>query len=190
VSEAIIDPKSQATPRIFPVPGTNLHRLLTDQEFKQGFRSRLKIGNPWMAFFYKLRLLPLLGMGKQIMLLTTLGRKSGKLRDTPIGYYRIGGQVYVFSGWGRDTNWFKNIEAHPDQVDVQIGFKRDHAHAEIVDDPREALQLLESFVVQNPKGAQMLMGWDPLQDDIRKADFSFMIERMLIVRFRFGEDYS
>jgi deazaflavin-dependent oxidoreductase (nitroreductase family) len=177
-------PKTIAVSRSFPLPETKLYRMLMDPEFKRDFHSRLKVGNPWMVLFYRLGILPLIGMGKQMMLLSTIGRKTGKQRFTPIGYYRVDGQVYVFSGWGKGASWFQNMQSHPDRVQVQIGFKHSQARAEVINDPMEARQILEHFVMQDPEGAKLLMGWNNAQDFAKEADFSLMIEKVLIVRFR------
>jgi hypothetical protein len=69
-------------------------------------------------------------------------------------------------------------------VQVQIGFRRGQARADVVDNPGEKRQVLEHFVLQDPKGAEILFGWDPERDDLAKADFSLVIEKVLIVRFR------
>ena len=172
-----------AAPRSFPLLSTDLYRMLTDAEFKQKFHARLEKGNSFIVLMYKLRILPLFGLGRQIMLLTTRGRKSGKLRDTPIGYFRIDGVIHVFSGWGKEANWYKNIAANPAEIFLQVGFRRSPARAEFLSDPAKIQQTLEKLVVQNPKGAGYLMGWDAGIDRPETADFSLMIERVLVVRF-------
>ncbi len=170
--------------RAFPIQGTNLYRILNEPDYKSTFHARLKRGNRFMATFYKLGLLPVFGMSKQIMLLTTRGRKSNEMRDTPIGYFRIDGGIYVFSAWGKATNWYKNLVACPDEVFVQIGFRRTHAIPQVVSDPQELKCILEHFVQQDPQGARLLMGWDPALDRPETADFSTMIEKVLVVRFK------
>lgn len=173
-----------SVPRVFPLPGTNLYRLISDPEFKKAFHARVKQGNRWLAPLYKGGVLPLLGFGKQIMLLTTRGRKSQKMRNTPIGYFRIDDSIYVFSGWGKEANWYKNIVVCPEEVYVQIGFRRFHALAEVVEDRQELKWIIERLILQDPRGAQTLMGWDPNLDHLETADFSLMIEKVLVVRFR------
>jgi len=83
-TESEKDDVHDSAPRAFPLPGTNLYKLISDPEFKKAFHARVKRGNRWLAPLYKLRVLPLLGVSKQIMLLTTKGRKSNEMRDTPI----------------------------------------------------------------------------------------------------------
>lgn len=58
----------------------------------------------------------------KVLLLTTVGRKSGKTHVVPLGYFqRQGGYVIVASKGGAPTNpaWYYNIKDQP-QVTVQI----------------------------------------------------------------------
>ncbi len=85
--------------RKFPLEGTNLHRILFDPQHRKAFHAQLKLHNPLVVRLYRIDLLPLFGASRTVMLLTTCGRKSGKLRSTPIGYFRIVGFLYRFSTW-------------------------------------------------------------------------------------------
>ncbi len=102
--------------RTFPIEGTNLYRILGDPTYRQSFHRQLKQYNPLITALYKIGLLPLFGVSRRVMLLTTRGRKSGKLRSTPIGYWRIGEKIYLFSAWGKATSWYKNLVACPEEV--------------------------------------------------------------------------
>jgi deazaflavin-dependent oxidoreductase (nitroreductase family) len=169
--------------RSFPLPTTNLYKLISDPAYRTSFRSRVKTGNRFMAPLYRIRLLPLLGMGNQIMLLSTRGRKSGEMRDTPIGYFTIDGQIHIFSGWGKDANWYQNIQAYPEDVYLQVGFHRFAARADEVADAEAKRCILQGLVEQDPRGAQLLMGWDPKVDCLEAADFSLMVEKVRVIRF-------
>jgi F420H(2)-dependent quinone reductase len=49
-------------------------------------------------------------------LLTTIGRKSGRQVDTPIFYFRDGGNFYIIGSKGGAPEhplWFRNLEADP-----------------------------------------------------------------------------
>jgi deazaflavin-dependent oxidoreductase (nitroreductase family) len=175
----------QAThePRTFPLPGTTLYGLIFNPDFKETFHSRLKFSNRFIISLYKLGILPLFGIGKQIMLLRTRGRKSQRRRDFPVGYFYIDDTIHVFSGWGKAANWYKNLMAYPEDVYVQVGFHRFHARPEVAEGLPAQKQTLEHFVTQCPMGAQTLLGWDVRQDDLAMADFSVVIEKVLIVRF-------
>ena len=67
-------------------------------------------------------------------------------------------------------------------MSLLVGFKRSAARAEFLSDPAEIQQTIEKLVVQNPKGAGYLMGWDAGVDRPETADFSLMIERVLVVQ--------
>lgn len=61
--------------------------------------------------------------GAPVMLLTTIGRKSGQRRTTPLLYLRDGDTVVcVASKGGMDHHplWYRNLQATP-EVEIQIG---------------------------------------------------------------------
>jgi F420H(2)-dependent quinone reductase len=71
--------------------------------------------------------------GLQVLLLTTTGRKSGKHRTTPLGYFEDdGGYVIIGSNAGYDTHpaWFHNLRSNP-RATIQIGDKQFEVNAEI-----------------------------------------------------------
>lgn len=62
---------------------------------------------------------------RSFLLLTTIGRKSGQERVTPIFYVpRDGDFILIASNWGGPTSpdWWLNLQAHP-QARVQAGRK-------------------------------------------------------------------
>src|ERR1700682_2001994 len=61
--------------------------------------------------------------GKPIILLTTIGAKSGKIRKTPLMRVEHGGEYAVVASLGgapKNPVWYYNIKAHP-QVELQDG---------------------------------------------------------------------
>lgn len=61
--------------------------------------------------------------GAPILLLTTVGRKSGQRRTTPLLYLDDGDRVILVGsqgGMSKDPLWVKNIAANPD-VEVEVG---------------------------------------------------------------------
>ena len=174
----------ESVPRVFPLPGTMLYDMIFKPEFRQTFHGRIKFLNRLVVPLYRIGVLPLLGMGRSTMLVTTKGRTSGRMRHFPVGYHRIDGTVIVFSGWAKDANWYKNMVVYPDDVYVQIGFQRWRARAEVVTDSQVLRGILEQFVRQCPQAARRLLGWDPQHDDPATADFSIMIEKVLTARFQ------
>ncbi|MFD3519358.1 nitroreductase/quinone reductase family protein [Streptomyces sp. NPDC058653] len=61
--------------------------------------------------------------GANLLLLTTVGAKSGTRRTTPLGYVRHGDALLVVAsnlGATEHPHWYRNLLAHP-TVDVEIG---------------------------------------------------------------------
>ena len=62
-------------------------------------------------------------MGRQsVLLLHTVGRKSGKPYSTPLSYYRDGdAYLIVASNWGNEDSpeWFRNLVQHP-RTTIQV----------------------------------------------------------------------
>jgi deazaflavin-dependent oxidoreductase (nitroreductase family) len=61
--------------------------------------------------------------GRNLLLLTTTGRKSGRRYTTPVAYTPDGDRLLVYgsqSGAPDHPDWFKNLLAHP-QVTVEVG---------------------------------------------------------------------
>lgn len=170
-------------PKIFPTQDKNLARLLFDPVYRAAFHARLKKYNPAVVALYRSGLLPLLGAGRSVMLLGTVGRKSKQRRYTPIGYWRIGGSLYVLSGWGKQAGWFKNLLAAPNDVTIKLGMRNMRVRPQPLYDPIEIQALLEQFVRESPRQAQVLLGWEPGRDSLAGADFSPIIQDVLIVRF-------
>ena len=169
--------------KVFPTSETNLYKILHDPQHRKKFHAQLKRFNPLVVGFYRIGLLPLFGASRTVMVLTTRGCKSGKIRSTPIGYFRIGGVVHLFSAWGKRTGWYANLIAHPDEVWIQIGMKKRPVSAKILEDPNEIRRTLAQFLNESPDDAKALFGWEPGQDKIETSDFSEVYERVLMVRF-------
>lgn len=63
-------------------------------------------------------------MGFNALVLTTIGRKSGLERTTPVGWFpgKDGSRLIVASAAGAAGNpaWYYNIAAHPDKVQIEV----------------------------------------------------------------------
>jgi deazaflavin-dependent oxidoreductase (nitroreductase family) len=62
-------------------------------------------------------------MGMNLLVLTTIGRKSGEARETPLAWFHgpDDSWLIVASAGGAPANpaWYLNLAAHPDQVTVE-----------------------------------------------------------------------
>ena len=66
----------------------------------------------------------LLDTGMPIIVVTTRGAKSGKVRKTPVMRVEHGGEYALVASKGgapEHPEWFYNLEAHPDEVLIQDG---------------------------------------------------------------------
>jgi deazaflavin-dependent oxidoreductase (nitroreductase family) len=82
--------------------------------------------------------------GNKMLVLTSWGRVSGKPRHTMLSYVFAQGKEYVCSGWGANTDWYKNILADP-QVTVQVGRKTYSATAYRVEDINEFTKIAQEL---------------------------------------------
>lgn len=67
----------------------------------------------------------------RLLLLTTIGARSGQARTIPLGFIRTGGKVYIVASLGgRPENpaWYHNLVANP-TVTVELGPDRYQAEA-------------------------------------------------------------
>jgi len=49
-----------------------------------------------------------------IMVLKTIGRKSGKLYYVPVNYTIHEGNIYCISGFRKEADWYRNLRAVPE----------------------------------------------------------------------------
>jgi deazaflavin-dependent oxidoreductase (nitroreductase family) len=79
--------------------------------------------------------------GKPVILLTSIGAKSGKIRKTPLMRVEHDGEYAVVASLGgapKNPVWYYNIKAHP-QVELQDGtVTKDYEAHEVVGDEKAA----------------------------------------------------
>ena len=73
-------------------------------------------------------------LGGWILELRVRGRKSGRIRRTPLNYLIADGAVWVLAGFGQRTEWYLNLLADP-AVEVRLPARRFAGSAEEVLDP-------------------------------------------------------
>ena len=71
-----------------------------------------------------------------ILVLRTTGRKSGLVREAPLGYTVVDGRVVVVAGYGRKAHWFRNAVADP-EVEVLLPGALIAGRAEEITEPDE-----------------------------------------------------
>jgi deazaflavin-dependent oxidoreductase (nitroreductase family) len=79
--------------------------------------------------------------GKPVILLTTIGAKTGKIRKTPLMRVEHDGKYAVVASLGgapKNPVWYYNIKAHP-QVELQDGaVTKDYEAREVLGDEKAA----------------------------------------------------
>ena len=97
--------------------------------------------------------------GKYILLLTTTGRKTGRLRHTPLEYVydKEKDRYRIAAGWGGNTDWYRNIKANP-RVHVQVGRRSFDAVAQIASD-EEVAQYMMDVSSRHPRMDKVWNRW-------------------------------
>lgn len=125
------------------------------------------------------------GPTRVVMLLTTIGRKSGLPRVTPLQYEEVDGEYYIASARGRDADWFKNLCANP-KVHVQIRDLEFDAVAEPVTDPVRIADFIELRLRRHPFMIRLIMWlFDGLPLRFSRIDLEeFCQEKAMVVLHR------
>jgi deazaflavin-dependent oxidoreductase (nitroreductase family) len=72
----------------------------------------------------------------RVLNLTTVGRKTGKLRTIEIWFVVYQRRIYLLAEQGLKAQWVRNIQANP-EVTMQIEQRRFQARGRILDDARD-----------------------------------------------------
>ena len=75
--------------------------------------------------------------GRTLLLLHTIGAKSGQERINPAAYVRDGDRYVIIAfkgGWLTNPDWYYNLIANPD-TKVEVGTETISVHAEVTEEP-------------------------------------------------------
>ena len=164
-----------------PRPGSWMYNMLVDEKSSRRYIKMFKIANKFVVPLYRLRILAPLGF--RLLLITHIGRKSGKTRRTPVEYFKMDGTIVVVSGYGKKSHWFRNIKQNPEDVYIQVGFGGFKPKVEIIEEQRELEGFFKWLVINNPRYSKTGFGWDPTTDDPETHDFSYMASLMRAIKF-------
>ena len=84
-------------------------------------------------------------VGRQVLLLTTTGSKSGEQRTSPLVWTQDGEHIVIVASMGgapTHPHWFTNLEKNP-VVTVELGKETFQARATVVDDLAERRRLYD-----------------------------------------------
>jgi deazaflavin-dependent oxidoreductase (nitroreductase family) len=97
--------------------------------------------------------------GGYIMVLRTVGRKTGKVRSAPVNYAIMDGHIYCLSGFGKVAHWYRNLQANPHLEVIMPG----GALAGMTEDVVEEAERLRAIrqVLKNAGFAGFFEGFNP-----------------------------
>lgn len=137
-----------------------------------GLERRLRYGfrylNKFMLLMWRLGLGWMLniwpaGFGR-IMVITHTGRKSGRRRRTPVNFAQVDGEIYCTAGFGKISDWYRNLMADPN-MEVWLPGRPDSwwtgVAEEISDSPRR-IDLLRQVLIASGFAARAA-GIDPVK---------------------------
>jgi deazaflavin-dependent oxidoreductase (nitroreductase family) len=136
-----------------------------------------------------MRLLWHLGLGRffevwpalsgSVMLLTHVGRKSGRRYQQPLNYAIAGGDIYCVAGFGDRSDWCRNLRAHP-AVEVWLPGGRWAGVAEEIGDSPDWTQRVRGVLIGSGLAAR-LFGLNPhtmSDEDIVRACQGYRLFRI------------
>lgn len=140
--------------------------------------------NPYQLLAWRLGLGGWLNKGPRIagryIVITHIGRKSGLKRQTPVNYAMIDGDIYCTAGFGKTSDWYRNLRANPN-VEVWTSDGWWAGVAEDVSDAPERMIWLRT-VLQHSGFAAYAAGLDAFKMD--DATLRAATEHYRLVRIR------
>ncbi len=110
-------------------------------------------------------------VGRIILLITTVGRKTGRKHVTPVQYELIDGKYYIGSARGMKSDWYRNLQANPN-VEVQVKSLHFSGCAETITDPKRISDFLDHRLHTHPimVGMMMKMHGLPMQPSTQQLE--------------------
>ena len=98
-------------------------------------------------------------MKDYFLLITTTGRKTGKVRQTPLEhrYDETNDRYLILSGWAGKTDWYRNVKANPN-IHVQVGNRKFACLAEPVSE-EDVVNVLENTARISPNMLKVWSQW-------------------------------
>ena len=114
-------------------------------------------------------------VGRTFLAFTHVGRKTGRAYQTVamvLRYDGASGEAVIVAGWGPETDWYRNVQAHP-AVQVQLGGQTFTPQQRFLTD-EEAFDVVVQFRREHPHRVRFfstVLGWGDLRDDARLREF-------------------
>ena len=108
-------------------------------------------------------------VGRFVLLLRTVGRRSGRHRVTPLVYVERDHTILVASARGPSADWLRNIQANPN-VRVQVGRRQFDALAEPTTNGEKIADYLQSLMDRNPRMFGVILRIEGLSSSPSRAE--------------------
>ena len=159
-----------------PRPGSVMYNFhfKDDQSKRKTLKKWQKLNKYLMVPLYRVKLLPLFGLGKIFLILTTKGWKTGKTRRTPLEYRKYEEDIVIFAARGENATWVKNLRAYPESVTIMLGFHKFKPKIDSISDMQQKIDILKWYITKFGKAAKVLFGWNPKEDTLDNTDLSHL----------------
>ena len=94
-----------------------------------------------------------------IMVLKTIGRKTGKERYVPVNYVILDGNIYCMVGFGKESHWYRNLQVQPN-IEIIIPSGPVSGRAEDATNSEEAIVVIRKLL-KNSGFAGFFAGFNP-----------------------------
>jgi deazaflavin-dependent oxidoreductase (nitroreductase family) len=96
-------------------------------------------------------------LGMDVLFLTTIGRKSGEERITPVAWFPHGDGTWLIvasaAGSAHNPSWYRNLAAHPDGLQIELADRKIAVTAEQLTGPARE-QAWQRIVAAQPRYAK------------------------------------
>ncbi len=117
-------------------------------------------------------------LGNELMVVTTIGRKTGRRFSTPVGYLRDGDTIIALSIRG-ESNWYRNM-LHNQTATLEIKGRPVNVRAEPVTNPAQRQKIFELYCRERAGSFKLLFG---VPSDAPTADLERALASRQFVRF-------
>jgi deazaflavin-dependent oxidoreductase (nitroreductase family) len=119
-------------------------------------------------------------VANRVLVLVTIGRKSGQPRSTPLQYEEVEGVYYVASVRGVHADWYRNLLASP-KVDVQVVGMCFSTNAKPMTDVGQITDFLELRLKRHPHFIGTMLRLEGLPRKYTRIDIEKLAKRLAIV---------
>jgi deazaflavin-dependent oxidoreductase (nitroreductase family) len=114
-----------------------------------------------------------------ILVLKTIGRKTGKVRYVPLNYAIYKGDVYCISGGRKTSDWYRNLHANP-EIEMILPGGNLYVRMDKISDSAERV-LIARQVLKNAGFAGFFEGYNPFT--ISDEELKHKIADLPVLRF-------